>query len=410
MSDRLGTKGGFNRCGDFSITTGYAVLLMHPGIPLPNASMFGAEQDVWPRDISSIVLCINHLLATAMTDPSRRMSLYIHDQSNPSGVPAFLGGITVTKELTAAGKNYEFLEEISLKDLEQTFRLLHLQQDNPVANRIWTITVVKKQSRYTSDLLYVSVGAFLIILASIILVFWVHSNDRRSRRYSKERAQAEQEKAALILENARQATRTERNPGKARKDFEDLYRIAAMVACTFVHSALQKDPPLRNEELEVARGDVKIIDNSLNFVNDLLRNMLDMHRAASKQLHVDIAPVDLLHDVLEAVGGMLHQRGSKIKLLLDCPETLVVMADRLRLKQVILNLGRNSTTFVESGFIRLKAEEVDGRIKIYVEDSGSGIPMEKRERLYAKFQESLDLLSQGTVRVDFLIRWKRCDS
>jgi signal transduction histidine kinase len=86
------------------------------------------------------------------------------------------------------------------------------------------------------------------------------------------------------------------------------------------------------------------------------------------------------------------------------------MADRLRLKQVILNLGRNSTKFVESGFIRLKAEEVDGRIKIFVEDSGSGIPMEKRERLFAKFQESLDLLSQGTVRVDFLIRWKRCDS
>jgi CheY-like chemotaxis protein len=39
---------------------------------------------------------------------------------------------------------------------------------------------------------------------------------------------------------------------------------------------------------------------------------------------------------------------------------------------------------------------VDGAVRIYVEDSGPGIPLEKREKLFAKFQESLDSLSQGT--------------
>ena len=85
-------------------------------------------------------------------------------------------------------------------------------------------------------------------------------------------------------------------------------------------------------------------------------------------------------------------------MLVECPENLWIMADPLRLKQVILNLGRNSSKFIDEGFIRLKAEEVDGNVKLYVDDSGSGIPPEKRDRLFAKFQESLDLLSQGTVR------------
>lgn len=173
---------------------------------------------------------------------------------------------------------------------------------------------------------------------------------------------------------------------------------AAMAACNFVDISINKEPPLRDQEsIDLAREDVNIINNALHFVNDLLRNMLDMHRAASKQLQVTMAPVDLLHDVLEPVGGMLYQRGSKVKLIVECPPDLFIMADCLRLKQVILNLGRNSTKFIDEGFIRLKAEETNGVVKIYVDDSGTGIPKEKQERLFAKFQESLDLLSQGTV-------------
>lgn len=35
-------------------------------------------------------------------------------------------------------------------------------------------------------------------------------------------------------------------------------------------------------------------------------------------------------------------------------------------------------------------------MELHIEDSGPGIPAEKRDRLFAKFQESLDALSQGT--------------
>ena len=97
---------------------------------------------------------------------------------------------------------------------------------------------------------------------------------------------------------------------------------------------------------------------------------------------------------------MLHQRGGKIQVIVDCPENLIVDSDRLRLKQTILNLGRNSAKFVEEGFIRLRALVVDDHVQLYVEDSGCGIPQEKRGRLFQKYQESLDLLSQGTVRED----------
>jgi CheY-like chemotaxis protein len=51
---------------------------------------------------------------------------------------------------------------------------------------------------------------------------------------------------------------------------------------------------------------------------------------------------------------------------------------------------------VQKGFLRLRAAEVEGVVHISVEDSGPGIPPEKRVQLFEKFQESLDSLNQGT--------------
>ena len=63
-----------------------------------------------------------------------------------------------------------------------------------------------------------------------------------------------------------------------------------------------------------------------------------------------------------------------------------------------LNLGRNSLKFVTKGFIRFRAsvDKSSGMVVIFVEDSGPGVPMEKRNKLFNKFQESLDSLHQGT--------------
>jgi len=63
---------------------------------------------------------------------------------------------------------------------------------------------------------------------------------------------------------------------------------------------------------------------------------------------------------------------------------------------VVLNLVRNSTNFVEHGFVRMRAAVVDGQARLYIEDSGPGIRPDKRTELFSKYQVSLDRLNQGT--------------
>jgi len=135
---------------------------------------------------------------------------------------------------------------------------------------------------------------------------------------------------------------------------------------------------------------------------DLLRNMLDMNRVQSKQLTVENSHVDIKSDIFESVASMLYRRENNFVVQIDCPESLVVITDRLRMKQICLNLARNSLKFVDKGFIRLRASVLsDGpngtaNVHIYIEDSGPGIPVAKRGMLFMKWQQSLDSLQQGT--------------
>jgi len=125
---------------------------------------------------------------------------------------------------------------------------------------------------------------------------------------------------------------------------------------------------------------------------------LDVHRAANNLMVINNdETADILKDVFEPVASMIYVRDAGFKILFDCPEGLVVRVDRLRLQQVILNLSRNAAKFLVEGFLKLRANVRNGSVHLYVEDSGPGIPQDKRQFLFSsRFQQSLDILAQGT--------------
>jgi CheY-like chemotaxis protein len=198
-------------------------------------------------------------------------------------------------------------------------------------------------------------------------------------------------------DSAKQAAATERELNEFLTHEVRNPLAAAISALSFVTSAINETAYISNDEFKaLLEEDTQIISSSLRFIDDFLRSMLDSYRAAANKLEIKLAPTDLLKDVLEPVCSILYQRDSSVDVTVDCPENLIIATDCLRLKQIMLNLGRNSTKFVHSGFIRFRVAVVDGLVELYVEDSGPGIPVEKRGALFEKFQSSLDVLSQGT--------------
>jgi sensor domain CHASE-containing protein len=261
----------------------------------------------------------------------------------------------------------------------------------PTTNNEWEITVSYCTTGMCVPWFPWSVGACLIVsFCMSMLVYTIFSQKQLH-------SDALAEKSNVIAENAQKAAKSERELTDFIAHEVRNPIAAALSACSFVSASVNEAEPLVDQESQgCVRDDVRIIEASLQFVNDLLRSMLDLHRARSEQLMLEYSPTDMQRDVLEPVATMLYRRDESFEVIVECPENLMVSVDRLRLKQIVLNLARNSAKFVENGFVRLRAETTSRGVVIYVEDSGPGIPENKRNTLFAKFQESLDELSQGT--------------
>lgn len=243
------------------------------------------------------------------------------------------------------------------------------------------------------------VGCTLAVLA--VFVAWHrHRLRREQRRYAK-RSKVAVEQAEREREFNEFMAHEVRNP-----------LASALAALSFV-SSKTSDPSIvpNDEQRALVQSDVRVIDSSLQFVNDLLRNMMDVHRTQTGHgIKLHRVPTDVMGDIFEPIATILFMRGANVDVQTVCnPEGLLIRTDRMRLKQILMNLASNATKFVTKGYIRLRAAvetvpatgESKGQpphdvVVLYVEDSGPGIPLEKRKALFMKFQDSLDVLNQGT--------------
>jgi len=208
------------------------------------------------------------------------------------------------------------------------------------------------------------------------------------------------QKSRQMVHQAERAARNERELNEFIAHEVRNPLSSAISACTFVNATIRSDETIQEmstDEKRVLREDFQIIQNALHFINDLLRSMLDVHRASIGQMQLEKQPVEILKDIFEPVMSMIWCKDSLFEVKTECSDSLIIETDRLRLQQVVLNLAKNSAKFVEEGFIKLRATtDGDGNVNIIIEDSGPGIPEHKRSQLFNKFQKSLDLMAQGT--------------
>ena len=101
---------------------------------------------------------------------------------------------------------------------------------------------------------------------------------------------------------------------------------------------------------------------------------------------------DALQGRFDSAAAAAH-----VRLTVELPETPQPLGDPERLLQAVSALVSNAITYTpEGGEVRVSAREVRGRWRLRVDDSGPGIPAEKREEVFGRFSRLEGSDSAGT--------------
>lgn len=148
---------------------------------------------------------------------------------------------------------------------------------------------------------------------------------------------------------------------------------------------------LTAEQRDFAQTAKESADVLLQIINDVL----DFSKIEAGKLAIECLPFDLCEVAREVVDMLRVKAAQKgLSIVLRYPPGLVrhFAGDALRIRQVLTNLVGNAVKFTESGGVRLvvACREQDGLrsvMRISVEDTGPGIPEDKRDLLFEKFSQ-----------------------
>ncbi len=119
----------------------------------------------------------------------------------------------------------------------------------------------------------------------------------------------------------------------------------------------------------------------------LVGDLLDLARLQARRFGLEADEVDLnvlLDQVVTGQGGEARERG--IEMALQAGQLPVVVGDGDRILQIVSNLVRNAIRWTpDGGRITVSALAEAGRVWITVDDSGPGIPAEKRAAIFQAF-------------------------
>jgi len=133
---------------------------------------------------------------------------------------------------------------------------------------------------------------------------------------------------------------------------------------------------------------LRIIIKNAKKIKLLTDNILEAARIDSQLLTLNMEEFDLVESVKDLIKDLKSQiRDKKISLVLKCNEdSILLVADKLRLSQVFLNIIDNAINIVQEGEIIVSLERQDNNtVLVRIIDNGPGIPSNIKDKLFKKF-------------------------
>lgn len=138
---------------------------------------------------------------------------------------------------------------------------------------------------------------------------------------------------------------------------------------------------------------VRIINNNSETLLQLINDLMDIAKIESDLVAINTHPLcvhDLMTDLKTIFDYEKLNKGKKhIDIIYHPPQDtkIEIETDKLRIKQVMMNLINNALKFTEEGSVEIGYEVLEKEVHFFVKDTGIGIPIKMQQQIFERFQQ-----------------------
>lgn len=165
-----------------------------------------------------------------------------------------------------------------------------------------------------------------------------------------------------------------------RSPLHAIVGLAELMEINFTQQKLEKFPRF-----------LSLLSTSSVSLLSIVNNILDLSKIEVGRMEIyseEFVLGDLLDEVLETCRVLAGDKPLTLEVACTAPQA-VLCADRVKLRQILLNLASNAVKYTDRGIIVIAAE-VGAEINLSVRDTGIGIRQEDMDQLFEAFNQLED--------------------
>jgi signal transduction histidine kinase len=154
----------------------------------------------------------------------------------------------------------------------------------------------------------------------------------------------------------------------------------------FTGILLQKMVGPLNDEQE---KQLKMVQGSARHLLELINDVLDISKIEADQMVVGAEEVNVGHIIQKSVEKILplaEKKGLTLTVA-TFSQTVLIISDRRRVEQILINLLNNAVKFTEQGEVHLESYIEDDWLVTRISDTGIGIKTEDLPSLFTPFTQ-----------------------
>lgn len=156
-------------------------------------------------------------------------------------------------------------------------------------------------------------------------------------------------------------------------------------------ASLLQSSELTSEQTEY----VNVIEKSGSSLLSMMDNILEYSKVTSGKLELENSPINILEDVdhvVQLFSAEALSKGLRLFTKLELDQSLTLIGDGAKIRQILINLVSNSLKFTASGEITITVRifvtpEDTVEVTYEVKDTGIGIPTDRIDLLFTSFSQ-----------------------